>query len=199
MENVGWWPWQEAGQQNKPGRGGGLEQWSCVSIKPFLLPPYWPVMEDPALSNRCQIAWLQRISQASLPSGCYYRVVCCHSQTTRQLVWVSVRTSIHMGHGSSAHLFICPSAYQFVHPIIHPLVYHLSVHMFVHLSISYPLCMSIHPPSISPIIHLSLCPPVLSTFLFPISFYKRFAVDGRNSHHIKQNKTSKCTQRIRKV
>lgn len=150
-----------------------------LSLSYSLLTDQW--WKCQLLITNAKLAWLQRTFKASLPSGCYYRMVSCPFQATRQLVWVSVRTSTQMGHGSSARLFICPSAYQFVHPIIHLLVYHLPVHVFVYWSISYPI-VHVHS-SISPIIHLSLCPPVLSLFLYSISFYKRFAVDGRNSHH----------------
>lgn len=52
--------------------------------------------------------------------------------------------------------------------------------LFIRLSISLSicLCMSIHPP-IYQSNHPSICHLSISIFLFPSSFYKRYAVDHR--------------------
>lgn len=120
-----------------------------------------------------------------------FLVVSCHSQRAQAAgVGVSQSQSIH---GSGQFYFpVCPSVYFIC----------LSVHSFIHLRVHLSTCLlficpSLHPsicvhpsthlsvqPSVS---HLSVHPPeLLSIFLFPISFYKRFA---ENTHHNKNKET----------
>lgn len=125
---------------------------------------------------------------------------------SRQLVWVSVRASIYMGHDISVCLFICLSICLLVclptqflsscSSFISPPNYSSSclsficphVCLFVHLLIH--LCMFIHPPiyqSNHPsIYHLSLCPPILSIFLFLSNSTKDLQWIAENSHHNKK-------------
>lgn len=145
MERVGS-PWgtengggKNQGSRARSGRRGKLEQWFWVCVKPFLHPPYWPGMREPGP----KLLWPQKTAQVQLPCG--------QLRGSRQLVWVSVRVSLHMGRGSSVHLFICLSICLFDcslgSPSVCPIVY-LSMCLFICLSISssISLCMFIHPP-----------------------------------------------------
>lgn len=77
---------------------------------------------------------------------------------SRQLMWVSVRASLHMGRAAlSIYLSVCPSVYLFVCPPNYSFSC-LSVHMFAYLSghIFIHLCISVYiHPSIILAIHLT--------------------------------------------
>lgn len=167
MENVGGGSGKKQGSRTRPGREGGLEQWSCVCIKPFLLPPYWPVMKEPALSNRCQIAWLQRPRRPLCPQGAITvrsavilrplgRRCGCRSEPV--YIWVMAALPICL----FVHLPISLSIQSFILLFI----ICLSTCLFICPSLIHCACPSTHP-FISPIIHRSLCPLSFPYFYFP--------------------------------
>lgn len=158
MENRGG---RDQGSRAMCGRGGKLEQCFWVGMKPFLHPPYCPGMRA-----RSQTA----MTSEDLTGA----ATLWAAQRSRLLVWVPVRVSLHMGQGSSVHLFICLSVCLFDHLVLCPSVY-LSMCLFICLSISstVSLCMFIHPPIYQnyhpSICHLSVYLPVL--FHISISYF----------------------------